>query len=115
MRGMLREPAVLAAVVGAIATIGSATIGAAAQLRQANGDHATTPVVHAGDPLPAGGGMSCVLLEQQALRLAARYPDAARRYAQPGSATRLHLPALATREQIASCGDPERLLEALYG
>lgn len=114
MRGLLREPAVLASIIGACATIGAAGIGAVAQARHSETAPAVTRVVRAGDPLAAGRDMSCVLLEEQTLRFAAHYPDAARRYAQPGSSVRLHLPALATREQITSCGNPERLLEAVY-
>jgi len=115
MRGLLHEPAVLASIIGACATLGAAGIGVVAQVSHAEAAPATTRVVRVVEPLAVGGGASCVLLEEQTLRFAAHYPDAARRYAQPGSSARLHLPALATREQIASCGNPERLLEAEYG
>ena len=111
---MLRSDTIQAALIGAVVTalgsVGAAVVGAAMQAGDTPARVIDPPAITRSFDASSYG--SCVALEGDVLRFAARYPDAARHYAEPGNAT--GLPALATREQIASCGYPERLIEALY-
>ena len=112
LRSRTIQAAFVGAVVSALGSIGAAVVGASMQAGDASASVTDPPAIMRS--FDSSAYRSCVALEGEVLRFAARYPDAARSYAQPGSSVRLHLPALATREQIASCGNPERLVEAVY-
>ncbi|MFL5816612.1 MAG: hypothetical protein ACJ76L_03325 [Conexibacter sp.] len=110
LRSRTIQAAFVGAVVSALGSIGAAIVGASMQAGDASASVSDPPAITRS--FDASVYRSCVALEGEVLHFAARYPDAARHYAQPGKAA--GLPALATREQIASCGNPERLLEAVY-
>ena len=104
------QAAFIGALVSALGSVGAAVVGAAMQAGAPSATAADPPaIVRSVDASSSG---SCVALEDAVLRFAARHPDVARRYARPGDAA--DMPALATREQVASCGNPERVIEALY-
>jgi hypothetical protein len=110
-----RSVPIVAAVIGALGSIVAAVIGVAFQRHDPAAATTPSPIVRTVDSTANGGGDAgdvCLVLDGQVLRFAATYPDAARLYAQPGASSR-RLPALATREEVATCGNPRRLLQAL--
>ena len=108
LRSRTIHAAFLGALISALGSDGAALVGAVMQADAS----ATDPPAVVRSVDVAGAPGSCVTLEGEVLRFAARYPEVARRYARAGDTA--DMPALATREQIASCGNPERLIEALY-
>jgi len=107
LRSRTVQAAFIGALVSALGSVGAALVGA---VMQADASASDPPAIVRS--VMTGGSDSCVAMEDEVLRFAARYPGVARRYKAVGDAT--GMPALATREQIASCGNPERLVEALY-
>jgi hypothetical protein len=102
-----------AAYIGAAVTMAAPVVGfGLARMDPATPAPSPPPIVRVveGGGSAAPIGVVCVKLERAVLSFAERHPDAAQLYARRGDSD---LPALATPEERALCGDPERLLEQL--